>query len=186
VKKSKLIILCCMGVILVAMGGYLLFGGHSDEDEAIIAEVQKKADENNPDVTLENIHYVETKGKRKEWELRAKSGQHFLQDDYTTLNDLNVIFYAEGGRIVTLTGGKGSMKGRKEIEVSDHVVITSSDGYRVTTNSLHYDAQRKQIFNDDPVLLEGKGVRVKGIGVVVDLQTKKLSILKKVETVIEG
>jgi LPS export ABC transporter protein LptC len=184
-KKSKLIILCCMGVILVAMGGYLLFGGHGDEDEAIIAEVQKKTDEN-PDVTLENIHYVETKGKRKEWELRAKSGQHFLQDDYTTLNDLNVIFYGEGGRTVTMTGGKGAMKGRKEIEVSDHVVITSSDGYRVTTNSLHYDAQRKQIFNDDPVVLEGKGVRVKGIGVLVDLQTKKLSILRKVETVIEG
>jgi LPS export ABC transporter protein LptC len=185
-KKSKLIILCCMGAILVAVGGYLLFGGHGDEeDEAIIAAVQKKADEN-PDVTLENIHYVETKGKKKEWELRAKSGQHFLQDDYTTLNDISVTFYAEGGRTVTLTGGKGSMKGRKEIEVSDHVVITSSDGYRVVTSSLHYDAQRKQIFNQDPVLLEGKGVRIKGIGVVVDLQTKKLSILRKVETVIEG
>jgi LPS export ABC transporter protein LptC len=184
-KLSKLIILCCMGVILFAVGGYVLFGGHSDEDEMIIAEVKKEAAEN-PDITLDNIHYVETKGTRKEWELRAKSGRHFRENDYTTLDDLAVTFFAEGGRTITLRGGKGSMKGRKEIEVWENVVITSSDGYRVVTNSLHYDAQRQQIFNEDPVLLEGKGVRVKGVGIVVDLRTKKLSILRKVETVIQG
>jgi LPS export ABC transporter protein LptC len=184
-KRSKLIILCCMGVIFFAVGGYVLFGGHGDEDDIIIAEVKKEAAEN-PDITLDNIHYVETKGTRKEWELWAKSGQHFRQEDYTTLKDLKVAFYAEGGRTITLTGGKGSMKGRKEIEVWENVVITSSDGYRVATNSLHYDAQRQQIFNEVPVLLEGKGVRIKGVGIVVDLQTKKISILRKVETVIEG
>jgi LPS export ABC transporter protein LptC len=184
-KLSKIIILCGMGTILFAIGGYLLFGGHGDDDEIIIADMKKDAAEA-ADVTLEDIHYVETKGKRKEWELWAKSGQHFRQDDYTTLKDLKVTFYAEDGRTITLTGNKGSMKGRKEIEVSQDVVIISSDGYRVATDSLHYDAAKQQIVNQDPVLLEGKGVRVKGVGIVVDLRTKKLSILRKVETEIQG
>jgi LPS export ABC transporter protein LptC len=138
------------------------------------------------DLSLEEIHYVETKGDKKEWELRAKSGQHFRQEDYTTLQDLTVTFYAEEGRIITLKGDEGSMKGRKEIEVRGNVVITSSDGYRVTTDSLRYEAEQQRIFTDDPITLQGKGLQVKGVGVVVDLKTQKLRILRKVQTVLEG
>ena len=183
-KLSKLVILICMGVILVALGGYLLFGGGGDEEDEIIQEMEQAAE--TADLSLEEIHYVETKGDKKEWELTAKSGQHFRQDDYTTLQDLTVTFYAEEERIITLRGDVGSMKGRKEIEVWGDVVITSSDGYRVTTDSLRFEEEKQQIFTEDPIKMEGKGVQVKGVGVVVDLTTKKLFILRKVQTVIEG
>jgi LPS export ABC transporter protein LptC len=183
-KLSKLIILICMGVVISTIGGYLLFGGHGD-DEEIIPEVKKDAN-TAADLTLEDIHYVETKGKKKEWEIRAKSGQHFREADYTTLEDLAVTFYGEEGRVITLKGNKGSMKERKEIKVWGDVVITSSDGYRVTTNSLLYDGAKQQITTEDPVMLEGKGVEVRGVGLVVDLKTKKISILRKVKTVIKG
>ncbi|OGP54157.1 MAG: LPS export ABC transporter periplasmic protein LptC [Deltaproteobacteria bacterium RBG_13_52_11] len=183
-KRSKQIILICMGVVFFVVAAYLIFGGHGEEEETI-PEVKKDAAAT-ADLTLEDIHYVETKGKKKEWELKAKTGQHFRQDDYTILQDLTVTFYAEGGRTITLKGGKGSMKGRKEIEVWEDVVITSSDGYRVETNSLRYDNEKQQITTEDPVMLEGKGVQVRGVGAVVDLKTKKISILRKVQTVIKG
>ena len=183
-KRSKLVILICMGVILVAVVGYLLFDEGGDEDNEIIQEMQQAAE--SADLSLEEIHYVETKGDKKAWELRAKSGQHFRKDDYTTLQDLTVTFYAEEGRIITLTGKEGSMKGRKEIEVRGDVVITSSDGYRVMTDSLRYEEEKRRIFTEDPILMEGKGVQVQGIGVVVDLKIQKLFILRKVQTVIEG
>jgi LPS export ABC transporter protein LptC len=185
-KLSKLIILICMGVILSAVGGFFLFRGHGDDEEVSVEVKNNTAAPAGADLTLEDIHYVETKGKKKEWELRAKSGQHFRQEDYTTLEDLIVTFYAEGGRIITLKGGKGSMKEKKEIKVWEDVVITSSDGYRVQTNSLRYDVGKQQITTEDPVLLEGKGVQVKGIGAVVDVKTKKVLILRKVQTVIQG
>jgi len=181
-KLSKLIILISMGVILLVVGGFLIFGGHGG-DEEIIPEVKKDAT-TGADVTLEDIHYVETKRKTKEWELWAKSGQHYLQDDYSTLNDLTVTFYAPDGRVITMKGNKGSMKQKKEIKVWGDVVITSSDGYRVATNSLLYERERQQITTQDPVTLDGKGVQVKGVGLVVDLKTKKISLLRKVQTVI--
>ena len=183
-KLSKLLILICMGVVLVAVGGYLLFGGEGDEGDEVIKEAEKAGE--TADLSLEEIHYVETKGDKKEWELRAKSGQHFRQEDYTTLQDLTVTFYAEEGRIITLRGDEGSMKGRKEIEVRGDVVITSSDGYRVTTDSLRYEEEQQRISTEDPITLQGKGLQVKGVGVVVDLKTQKLFILRKVQTVIEG
>jgi LPS export ABC transporter protein LptC len=183
-KLSKLVILICMGVVLVAVGGYLLFGGGGNEADEVIQEMEQDA--KTADLSLEEIHYVETKGDKKEWELMAKSGQHFRQEDYTTLQDLTVTFYADKGRIITLKGDEGSMKGRKEIEVRGNVVITSSDGYRVTTNSLRYEEEKQRIFTEDPLTLEGKGLQVKGVGVVVDLTTQKLFILRKVQTVIEG
>ena len=177
-KLSKMIILICMGFVVLAVGGYLLFGGDGDEAEEIIPEVAQAAE--TADLTLEEIHYVETKGDKKEWELRAKSGQHFRKDDYTTLEDLTVTFYAEDGRVITLSGDKGSMKGRKEIKVWGDVVVTSSDGYRVSTNSFRYVDEKRQITTEDPIMLEGKGVKVKGVGAVVDLETKEVSILRNV------
>ncbi len=183
-KLSKLIILICMGVVLSALGGYLLLGG-GDDDELIIPEVKEAVDKS-ADLSMEDIHYVETKGERKEWELRAKSGQHFRETDYTTLENLTVTFYDEGGRVIILKGNQGSMKGKKEIEVSGDVVVTFSDGYRVTTNSLHYSDEKRQIVTADPVMLEGKGVQLKGVGAVVDLRKKKVTILKKVQTEIKG
>jgi len=183
-KLSKQIILICMGVVFFVVAAYLIFGGHGDEEE-ISPEVTKIAN-TTADLTLEDIHYVETKGKKKEWELRAKSGQHFREADYTTLEDLTVTFYAEGGRIITMKGNKGSMKEKKEIKVWGDVVITSSDGYQVATNSLRYDGDKQQITTEDPVTLDGKGVQVKGVGLMVDLKTKKISILRKVQTVIKG
>ncbi|MEJ2067350.1 MAG: hypothetical protein P8Y09_05255, partial [Deltaproteobacteria bacterium] len=89
-KLSKLLILICMGAVLVAVGGYLLFGGGDDEGDEVIKEMEQAGE--TADLSLEEIHYVETKGDKKEWELRAKSGQHFRQEDYTTLQDLTVTF----------------------------------------------------------------------------------------------
>lgn len=181
-KLSKLIILICMGVILSALGGYLLFKG-GDDEEMIIHQVQEAADKT-ADLTIEDIHYVETKGEKKEWELRAESGQHFREADYTTLKNLTVTFYAEGGRIITLKGDEGSMKGKKEIEVRGNVVVTSSDGYRVRTNSFHYDDETRKITTADPIMLEGKdGLQVKGVGTVVDVATKKVTILRDVQMI---
>ncbi len=95
-------------------------------------------------------------------------------------------FYGEGGHVVTLKANEGAMKKRKDFDVSGDVVITSSEGFRVSTYSLHYDNERRQITTTDPVILEGKGVRVKGVGAVVDVDSKMVTILKDVETFIEG
>ncbi|UCC66162.1 MAG: LPS export ABC transporter periplasmic protein LptC [Deltaproteobacteria bacterium] len=179
-KLSKLIILILMGLILSVAGGYLLIGRQGSEEE-ILPTTEAKAD-----LFLEEVHYVETKGEKKEWELRAKSAHHFLQEESTLLKDLRVTFFAEGGRIVTLSGEEGSIKRKKEIEVHGNVVVTSSDGYRVVTDSLYYDEERRQIYTDDPVLIERAGMRVKGIGILVDIKKGTLSIQKEVETVIEG
>jgi len=56
----------------------------------------------------------------------------------------------------------------------------------VVTDSLYYDEERRQIYTDDPVLIERAGIRVKGVGILVDIKKGTLSIQKEVETVIEG
>jgi len=150
-------------------------------DEEIIPTADTKAD-----LSLNEIHYVETKGEKKEWELRAKSAHHFLKEDLTLLKDLTVTFFAEGDKVIVMRGKEGSIKMKKEIEVRGNVEITSSDGYRVVTESLHYTEEKRQIYTRDPVMFEKKGMRLRGIGLLVDLNKEKLYIQKAVETEIEG
>jgi LPS export ABC transporter protein LptC len=169
-----------MGLILLAVGGFLLMNMQRG-DEEIIPTADTKAD-----LSLHEIHYVETKGEKKEWELRAKSAHHFLKEDLTLLKNLTVTFFAEGDKVIIMRGKEGSIKRRKEIEVRGNVEITSSDGYRVVTESLHYTEEKRQIYTRDPVMLEKKGMRLRGIGLLVDLNKEKLYIQKAVETEIEG
>lgn len=185
-KRSKVLILLCIGVLLAILGGYILFGAGEQEEVMPDAKEIKTETARGADLTLEDIHYVETKGKRKEWELRAKQGEYFRQGDYTILHDIDVTFFSQDGRTITMRGGRGSMKERKEINVWGGVVVSSSDGYRFATNSLRYDDVRREITTDDPVVLEGKGILTTGVGLVVDLNTKKITILRKVQTVIAG
>jgi LPS export ABC transporter protein LptC len=171
-----------MGLILAAVSGYVVVDAHRG-DEGAIPPVGRKTD---ADVCLEEVHYVETKGDRKEWELTATCAQHFVMDGRTLLENITVTFFREEGGIITLTGDRGFIKGNDDIRVEGNVVVTSTDGYRVTSDSLHYDGEKRHISTDDPVRLERQGLCVKGTGVLVDLNEEKVYLHKKVETSIAG
>jgi len=181
-RPGKLVMLLLMGLILSTVGGYLLLHMRQAE-QSTVPELETNTD---ADLCLKEIHYVETKGNGKEWELRAKCAEHFLRDDITLLHDMKVTFFADDGRVIIMRGDKGSVKKRKDIEVTGNVVITSSDGYRIVTESLRYDGVKRQISTEDPVVIERQGMRLRGVGVLVDLGEEKLYLQKNVQTVIEG
>jgi len=168
--------------ILLGVGGYIA----ADRSRAPEEVRNVETTETSADLSLKDIRYVETKGDRKEWELTATRAEHYLKEEVTQLRDLHVTFYAEDGRVITVTGDRGSVKGKDRIELHGNVVVITSDGYRVVTDSLHYDGEKRQISSEDQVTMEREGMMVKGKGVRVDLNSEKVYLYHSVETVIQG
>jgi len=137
------------------------------------------------DLEVGNLFLTEEKGGTVRWKLKARIAQCFTKGNETRLEDLRVTLHNPDGGVVTLEGEHGRMDDKtRNMEVHGGVVVTSSDGVRLRTRSLRYNHHRREISTEDPVEIDGKGVKILGDGLVMDLTQEKISVLGGVETLI--
>lgn len=137
------------------------------------------------DLEVGNLFLTEEKDGTVRWELKARIAQCFNKGNETLLEDLRVTLHKPDGGVVTLEGDRGRVDEKtRDMEVSGGVVVTSSEGICLRTRSLHYDHSHREISTEDPVRIDGKGVRISGVGLVMDLNREKISVLGGVETLI--
>jgi LPS export ABC transporter protein LptC len=185
-KRLKIVILIAIlligGVVLVKLWANL------QERRALEAEVQipnfSTGDESQK---LQKVHFVEDKHGRKTWELEAKTIRLYLEENISVLEDVKVTFYEKEGRIFYLTGKQGKVhQDSKDVELTGGVVLTSSDGYQLKTQSASYQHSEKIVSTSDPVEIKGEQIRLTGIGMRVDVEAKTFRVLSQVKTQLRG
>lgn len=135
------------------------------------------------DLEVGNLLLTEEKEGAVLWELEAKIAESYKKGNRTLLQDLRVTLHSQDGRTVTLRGDRGRIDEKtRDMEVDGRVVVTSSDGLSLRTDSLRYNHSRREIDTEAPVRIEGRGVRISGVGLVMDLATERISIREEVET----
>ncbi|MEE9503794.1 MAG: LPS export ABC transporter periplasmic protein LptC, partial [Thermodesulfobacteriota bacterium] len=83
--------------------------------------------------------------------------------------------------VYTLTAERGELyTDSKDIKVFGDIVAITDEGYRIQTDSFHYNAEERKIFTDDDVTLSSEEMVMNGKGMVVDLDEERLYILKEV------
>jgi LPS export ABC transporter protein LptC len=181
-RKLKFAILVSMvligGIVLVSLWVNLQGRKASEEDKAPPAFSADDAK-----MFLEKIHFVEDKQGRKTWELEAKSIQQNREENLLFLEDVKVTVYAEEGRSFVITGKQGKVfMDSKNMELLGDVMVTSSDGYRLRTQSVAYRHQEKNLGTSDPVEIEGEQMRVIGKGMQIDMEARTFKIFGQVKT----
>jgi len=138
-----------------------------------------KGGEEKADVTVRRVHYVRSEGSRKVWELQAALLSHYQREGKTKAKDLRMTLWTEDGRVITVKGREGEY-----VQLQGDVLITTSDGYRVRTDSLTYDGRRKLVWTSSPVELSREGMVLKGVGLRVAIEEKTFQVLGQVSTTI--
>src|SRR5262245_52624850 len=88
----------------------------------------------------------ESKGVR--WRLRAKQALMYEQEGRTTMKEPAVQVF-ERDRSWTIVGEEGDVdKTTKNVEVRRNVVVTSSDGLRLETTVLRWDAGQRRLWTE--------------------------------------
>lgn len=135
-------------------------------------------------IKAEKVRYTGTRKGRTEWELEAETAAYTEADETTRLEDVKVIFYSANGDEVanyTMTSDKGSYdSGNGLIEVSGDVVVTSPDGYDLKTDRLVYSEKTGEISTKEYVLIKSEKMTVAGTGLVVEIESERLSLLSGV------
>src|SRR5260370_3009812 len=103
------------------------------------------------EVDLEEV----TNGVR--WRLRAEQALMYAQEGRTNLRNLTVRVFQKD-RSWMILGDEGDLDQKtKNVEVRKNVVITSSDGLRMDTSVIHWDADAQRLWTDEPVTLSPDG-----------------------------
>ena len=180
-KRIKIAILISFGFIVLVVS-LSLWAHHKAKKPPEELQLPKIAFEG-ADSRIEKIRFVEEKQGQKTWELEAKAIQQYQGQNVMVLEDVKVTFFMKDGRTLTVSGNHGKVyQDTKNMELEGNIVVSSSEGYQLKTNSMTYDDQEKKIRTPDLVELDGEKMWMKGRGVLVDVEAQTVKVLHEVKT----
>jgi LPS export ABC transporter protein LptC len=137
------------------------------------------------DLKLDRLRYTETREGVKEWELEASSAQYFKEEGTIVFDNVKATFFGKNRETYFLEGVKGRLNTQtKAIEAFDGVKMKSSNGYQMSTRSLRYQADKRELSTADPIEMSGPDGTITGIGLIVYLEQERMKVLNQVTTIL--
>ena len=172
-KKKKIIIGILIFLIVVSV---LFIVGVKKKEKAVLKILSDKVD-----LYVKDFHYTEVGDPDFTWEINADSAKFMKKEKLVLLENVRAKLVASDGAIYFMTGKEGRFRTDiKDIDISENVVIVSDNGDRFTTDYLKYSYSDKRIHTTSRVTMENSRIKLRGVGLSVSLDTKKLTILSNV------
>lgn len=166
-------------LVVVALFVLLLAGTLFARSRSTVEELAHPAP-SRADLSIKEVD-LEEEGRGMRWRLRADLAQIFEREGRTTLRNLAVTL-EEPDRSWTVVGDEGEVfSDSKDVEIRRNVVVTSSDGLRLDTSVLRWDAARQRLWTDAPVTLSHGGSVVKGSGLEVRMEEEATTVSGRVQ-----
>ncbi len=138
-------------------------------------------------LTLKNFEYRDVKQGNSRWTVWADTATYFEERKETELDQVRAVFFLKNGGQVDLLGDNGILHtDTNNMEIRGNVGVTFGKGYKLTTDRLLYDRDKKLIYTDAQVVLTGPRITTKGRGMRLEIENKSVSILRHLETKLEG
>ena len=116
------------------------------------------------DLQIKEVEIEEQSGSVR-WRLKAEQAAVYDAEKRTTLRKIAVDVH-DKDRSWTIVGDEGDVLQPtpriRNVEVRKNVVVTSSDGMRLETSVLHWEAEGKRLWTDAPVRLSRDGTVIDG------------------------
>jgi LPS export ABC transporter protein LptC len=136
----------------------------------------------NVDVSLQKIHYTETKQGVKQWDLVADKVEYDKGREITSLAGIRLVVAGNGQTgDITLTADRGEFFNQsKDVQLSGNVVARSASGMEFTTSQATYRADRSMIESSARVRFTDGKLTLEGVGMELMTVTKNLRIQRDV------
>lgn len=137
------------------------------------------------DVSLQRVHFTETKKGVKSWDLSAERAEYNKESDSTTLTGVRLVLTgkASTGDIEVTAERAEYRNSTRDVLLSGKVVGRSGSGMEFSTAKIAYVAARSQLETDQPVRFSDGGLQLEGTGMEFQTQTRRLKLMKDVHAV---
>lgn len=139
-----------------------------------------------PDQEVSDFMVTETDAGKPEWTLHARSAAMFNARNVLVARGVRVDFFDEkGNRSSTLTAREGEMhQVRRDMVARGNVVLQTTEGTRMSTESLRFLNESQKIVSDDFVRVERQGDVLTGYGFESDPDLKHFEFKRQVQAVV--
>jgi lipopolysaccharide export system protein LptC len=176
-KIRQILAIAIIAAILAIAGAIALKAYRGMRSGPVLPSLPK-----NIDVSLQKIHYTETKAGVKKWDLVADKAEFDRVGDVVRLAGIR-LEVAAGGKTgdIVLTSDRGDYFTKsKNVDLVGNVTAKSGSGMEFVTDRVSYLAAKSLIRTVDPVRFSDGNMKVQGIGMEFFVETKTLKILSKV------
>lgn len=116
------------------------------------------------DYRIKEVRLQEMGSGNAHWRLVADQAEVFEREGKTLLRRVKITI-EEPDRTWTVTGDEGDLTdATKDVEIRKNVVLVGSDGLRLETETLRWQAKERRVWTTDPVTIFRDGAIVKGRG----------------------
>jgi LPS export ABC transporter protein LptC len=139
-------------------------------------------------MSMEGFRFSQSENGRVVWQVRARNADLYESKE-AKLKDLEITFTTPDNKEAALIGDRGvfdTVTGNGSVSrVTHDVRIVSSDGYLLTTNSLFWKAQERQVVTPGPFKLLGSEIYLEGKGLSANVDMRTIVVNSDVKAVLQ-
>lgn len=137
---------------------------------------------------MRGVKAVKGLGDVKEYELEADYAQDFKEKGTWKLSGVTTRYFGANDVSYKVTGDTGTVHhDSRDMEMNGHIVMQTSDGYVMKTDSLQFTAKKKELATEDPIFIVGPKTEglfeVNAVGFMADMNTNMMYLRKNVKAV---
>lgn len=137
------------------------------------------------DVSLQRVHYTETRQGVKRWDLSADRAEFNKQTNTTSLTGvrLQLAGGAATGELQVTADRADYHNGTRDVTLAGNVRGQSSKGISFSAPRVTYVASRSQLETGERVRFVDRGLELEGVGMQFHTQTRRFKLMKDVSAV---
>ena len=181
-NRRRTLLIAALLVAIFSVATILIIATRKESGKALLKIMADRVD-----LQVRDVHYTEVGDSGVKWEIRADAARYQKKENLALFDNLTIKLVMDDGATFVMTGDHGRLNTEsKDMEIEGNVGIVSENGDRFATDRLRYRNADKTIETDRPIVMENEAVRVSGVGMVVALEGKKVSILSQVRARMAG
>ncbi len=174
--KRKTVLIVAILTVILSVAAILAIGLLRSPEKALLKIMSDRID-----LQVKNVHYTEVGDSGMTWEITADTARYRKKENLALFDQVTVRLVMKDGRVFVMNGDRGRFNTQsRDMEIEGNVGIVSENGDRFATDLLLYRAAGKRIETDRPVVMENGSVRISGVGMILTLDEKKVTLLSNV------
>jgi len=176
-NKRRAVLIGAMAGVVLTIGVILFVTLRMGPERALLNVMSDRVD-----LQVRNVRFTEVGDSGMKWEIIADAVRYQKNDNLALFEKVKVRLLMRDGMTFLMEGDHGRLNTEsRDMDLEGNVSIVSDKGDRFMTDRLRYRNGEKVIETDRPVVMEYGSVRISGIGMVVSLDGKEMTILSQVK-----
>ena len=119
-----------------------------------------------PDNEVDQFYVTETDSGRAQWTMYAQHAATYQARDLVTVRGVRIDFFDDKGlKSSELVAREGELQQRtRDMTARGNVVLLTNEGWRMSTEEMHFLNSRRKMVSDKLVRVEKQGTVLEGVG----------------------